>query len=109
MIYLYMAEKVTDTDYIINGIHNFPFDEVHGLGKSEDELKAKGYLVEELPMPNQTYGKKPVLHINPNTKELWYTYEDTPQEKKIAEIEQKSVELEAALMELTMLVAGGNA
>ena len=36
-------------DFEIQLIHNMPFDELNGLGKSEEELLKEGALVEEIP------------------------------------------------------------
>jgi hypothetical protein len=77
MIYLYDLQKITDTDYIVGGQHNVPFHPVYGLGKTKEQLEADGGIfVNELPQRDHIPGKVPVLHINPQTKELWYEYVD---------------------------------
>lgn len=72
-------EKVTDIKYKIGFIHNMPFDDEHGLGKTQAELESIGILVEEVPEPQIAENQRVAGHfINPTTKEIWYEYEDIP-------------------------------
>lgn len=105
MIYLYLLEKKSDTDVIVRGQHHAPFDPVDGLGKTEVELSKQGYLVESLPTPIE--GKKPILHINPTNKEVWYTYEEIqiPKEQTIEELKAK-IDLIQSAMDDLILVGG---
>lgn len=97
MIFLRVDGKKVTT------IHYMPFDEQHGLGKTKEELEQEGILVDEIPEPEQIEGKYPVLHCNPETKELWYEYEDIPKTKE--EIQQEKIEaLEQSIAELTMIM-----
>lgn len=43
--------------------------------RNEDE---DGLLVDSIPTPENIQGKIPVLFINPQTRELFYEYEDAP-------------------------------
>jgi hypothetical protein len=44
----------------------------------EDFERAGGIMVESLPIPEHKEGKMSVLLINPDTKELWYDYQEIP-------------------------------
>ncbi|WP_051404848.1 hypothetical protein [Bacillus cihuensis] len=63
-------------------IHNMPFDEKNGLGKSKEELDQEGVFVDAIPTPDTSNSDKvPVLKYNNG---LYYEYEDrqlTPEEK----------------------------
>ena len=84
-------------------IHHKPFDEKDGLGKTEEELLQIGALVDEIPEPEQKDGKIPVMYYDPENNKIYYEYEDKPlsPEERIALLEQ-------AILELTMLLGGGN-
>jgi len=84
-------------------IHHKPFDEKDGLRKTEEELLQIGALVDEIPEPEQREGKIPVMYYNPETNTVYYEYENKPltAEERIAMLEQ-------AILELTMLLGGGN-
>ena len=56
--------------------HMKPFDEKFGLNKTQEELEIEGLLVNELPEPEEQEGKISTLHINPQTKEMWYEYQN---------------------------------
>ncbi|GKV70295.1 hypothetical protein NCCP2716_27930 [Sporosarcina sp. NCCP-2716] len=58
--------------------HFMPFDEKEGLGKSEEELKKEGILVESIPEPEQREGFASILNVNPEDNSLFYTYEEVP-------------------------------
>ncbi|MBA7465932.1 hypothetical protein ES707_01104 [subsurface metagenome] len=65
------------------------------------EQKAKAILIENdaLPKVDILPAKSAILYLNPQTKELWYEYEDRPltQEELLTEISQKLT----ALIEVT--------
>ena len=54
---------------------------------------------EALPKAENLTGKNAVLYVNPQTKELWYEYEDRPltQEELLVEISQKLTTLTDAI------------
>lgn len=54
--------------------HHRPFDPEIGLGKTQEELKETGLLVENLPEFLTQEGKIPVLCLNFETNELFYDY-----------------------------------
>ncbi|MFO7153926.1 MAG: hypothetical protein DIU64_003055 [Caldicoprobacter oshimai] len=84
-------------------IHYMPFHPKYGLGKTEEELKQTGVLIDSIPEPEVREDKIPVLYYNPNTNSVYYEYEDSPltEQERIAMLEQ-------AIIELTMLLGGGN-
>ncbi|WP_207653319.1 hypothetical protein [Clostridium cochlearium] len=87
----------------VNYTHYMPFHEKHGLGKTQEQLEQEGILVDSIPEPKQIEGKAPILYCNPETKELWYEYEDIPptpedlQQEKIQALEQSMAELSATI------------
>lgn len=86
-------EKETDTRGRITLIHNQPYHEKHGL--SEERIK-EGIEVDSVPKSDNKEGKKAVVYINPQTKEIWYEYEDKKlsEEDRISELEKRIKELE---------------
>lgn len=78
MIYLNNLTKITDEKYNIGFIHYKPFDKIHGLNKSKEQLEKEGVLVESIPELKYTDGKQPIMYYNPIKKELFYEYEDIP-------------------------------
>ncbi|KZE41140.1 hypothetical protein AV540_25685 [Brevibacillus parabrevis] len=97
MIYVEYV-NVTDVKAVINFQHFMPFDKHHGLGKTEEELKTTGALVDSIPEPLYQDGKQPVLYINPKTKELLYEYADipSPEEDRITQLEKETTEIKKA-------------
>lgn len=76
-------------------IHHMPFDEKQGFGKTKEELEQTGALVESIPEPYDFQDKFAVLYCNPETKELWYEYEDLP-----LTIEEQLAEKDAQILKL---------
>lgn len=74
-IFLGHLQKVSDTDYIVNYINNYPFDPIHGEGKTEEELNQIGVVIDTIPEPEYHPDKTTITHVNPTTKEVTYTYE----------------------------------
>lgn len=62
--------------------HYMPFDSVNGMGKTEVELSQMGYLVDNIPEPEQIEGKIPEAHYSPE-KGFWYEYIDQPQSQNM--------------------------
>lgn len=58
-------------------IHNMPFDPVNGMGKTEAELLTMGYLLDDIPDPEQREGKIALPYYSPE-KGFYYAYEDAP-------------------------------
>jgi hypothetical protein len=92
--------KVSDTKYVARSTHNMPFDEVHGLGKTREELLNEGALVEE-PIEEYRPNTKLVTCYNPTTNECWYEYEELLNlnsaitEDRIAQLETDNANLKA--------------
>ncbi len=95
--------KVAEGKYRVGLIHNMPFDPVHGLRKSEEELRQIGVLVEDLPQPEIKEGKIAVLYCNPATQEVWYEYEDEP----ITPEKVMQGKIDVILQVLANIVGGG--
>lgn len=91
MIALFTGKKISDTDEIVT-------TQYFAIEQLTQEQLSKAILVESVPdNPERQIGKGTYLHINPQTKELWYEYVDRPltdseiitqQEERIAELEQ---------------------
>lgn len=109
--------------------NHFPFDPVHGLGKSKEELLTSGYLVESLPEIQPKEGYAAQLNYNPQTGEFSTSYNSLPLtvDGRVQQLESdlgqilmesaadkaKITELEKAqgdlLMEFATLKMGGSA
>lgn len=119
--------KVDEKEYV-QFTHYQPFDEVHGLGKSKEDLELEGFLVDSLPTPDSTDPSK-ISILKFDGLKFYYEYKDRPlsPEEKTQQLEQdlgqilmeraadkaKIAELEKAqgdlLMELATLKMGGSA
>ena len=87
-----------------------PFDQKHGLGKTKEQLEQEGLLVDSIPEPEQQEGKIAILYVNPETKELYYQYEDIPKiEEQIAKEELESIkaQLQVTQEAIDFLIMGG--
>ena len=84
-------------------VHYIPFDEVYGLGKTEEELLQEGYLVESIPEPEVIEGKAPVMKYDPATNTVYYEYVDIPPAPKTAE--QLIADQQAEINNLTIVIA----
>ncbi|MBS4195322.1 hypothetical protein [Lederbergia citri] len=122
MIY-FEVNRNNDVTYI----HNMPFDEKYGLGKTEQELRKTGILVESIPEAEQVTGKVPVLKYD--GENLYYDYIDAPisederfnqlqnelgnilfeSAKDKARINDLEMQQGNLLMEIALLKMGGNA
>jgi hypothetical protein len=88
-------------DNSIGLTHYMPFDEVHGLGKTKEELEESGLLVESLPISEDMIGKSQVLKYD-ETKGLHYEYVDrqlTPEEK-LEQVQEKQELMQQAIDDL---------
>lgn len=108
MTYLYSLKKISDTDYIVEGIHNMPLDPVNGLGKTKTELEKEGVFIDTLPAPDAP--KKGIdnrLHVNPKTKEVWYEQFEVPlsNDDEISQLKKQQALMQSAIDD--MLMTGG--
>lgn len=63
---------------IVTFIHHKPFDPVHGLGETRDELLKTGVFVDNFPAPEQKKGQRSIAYYNPEKKQVYYEYELAP-------------------------------
>lgn len=63
---------------IIQRIHRSPFDPVYGLQTPKDELLKTGFFIDEVPEPKIIEGKRAIAKYNPDSKQVYYDYEDIP-------------------------------
>lgn len=82
--------EINDENRVIF-IHYQPFDPINGLGKSEDELKESGYLVEDILEEEPIEGKLQSLYYDPSTEKMWIEYYDAPltEEQKVDIMNEK--------------------
>jgi hypothetical protein len=100
---LYFGNKISDTKMEVITKHYMP-------DMLTNEEKVGGILVdEELPKPEPQDGKRPVLYINPQTKEQWYEFVDVvggnthlTTEQRIAQLEKEKSNLQQAIDDLTL-------
>jgi hypothetical protein len=88
-------------------VHNMPFDEINGLGKTAAELQQIGALVDDIPEPEQIEGKDAVMYYSPQTNSVYYEYVDhvpTP-EKQLQQLKDQILAQQDAIAELTILLA----
>lgn len=89
MIYI----KLTSNNEI-DVIHYMPFDPIHGLGKSKEELESEGgVFVQAVPDPEHVPGKTAVLKYEDG--QLKYEYVDRPmtQEERIDAMQTENADL----------------
>ncbi len=92
--------KITETKALVQGKHYDPFSPTSGFGKTQEELEAESHIfVEEsdIPIPVDN-GKIANLYINPQTKEMWYEYQDMPK-SEIEILRDENRDLKIALAE----------
>lgn len=65
------GEKVDENNIKVTFQHFAPLDKKDGL--TEQQL-AEGYLVDEIPEPQQVQGSRPILCYNIAEKKCYYTY-----------------------------------
>ena len=99
MIYIEIADSGK-----VKFIHYIPFDSKYGLGKSEEELKQTGYLVESIPEYTEEIpeGEIPELHYD-GTDFSWVMV-DKPAIPK--DTDAKIADLEAQLQSTNQAVLG---
>lgn len=76
-----MAEIYIRTDpatKVVTFTHRRPFDPIHGLGQTREELLKTGFFVSEFPTPNSTPGMRAVAYYDHETKQIRYEYRALP-------------------------------
>lgn len=98
MIFLGGLTKITEGKSLVTFIHYQPFDEQHGLGKTQNELQQEGVLVDSIPAAEQN-GKTAHLFINPETRDMWYEYTEAtkPVEDQIEELKQQNATMQETI------------
>lgn len=101
MIFLGDLKEVGENKCLVGLVHNFPLHPTHGFNKTIVELKQEGVLIESIPKPEITEGKTATLFVNPETKEVWYEYEDLPLTPKdeLNQLKQDNTLLKMAIIE----------
>lgn len=108
-------ERITDTKALVTFTHFMPFDEIYGLGKTEQELLERGALVESEPQKEFHSDKQAMLFYNPQVNELFYEYVDIPlpENERIAQLEmateenkKANLDTQEAVLQLYEMVTG---
>lgn len=74
---------------VVTFVHRRPFDPIHGLGETRDNLLKTGFFVDEFPEPQANLGKKATAYYDHERKVVYYEYEVVPfSEKEQLEIIQ---------------------
>ncbi|OGX78212.1 hypothetical protein A6395_13400 [Exiguobacterium sp. SH31] len=92
----------------VRSTHYMPFDPIHGLGKTKEELENEGGIfVESIPEPDNVLGKNAVLKYE--NENLFYEYADRPlnNEEQIESLKAENQSLNTAVVELYEIVLGG--
>lgn len=100
MIYI----QIDNNGYVLYQ-HNIPFDPVHGLGKTEEELLITGILVDNIPLPYFVAGKQPITKYDNISKQIYFEYVDIPMsddERKNFNRDQEILIMKQALDELIL-------
>lgn len=63
---------------IVTFIHHKPFDPVHGLGETRDELLKTGVFIENFSQPETKQGQRAIAYYNPELRQVYYEYELAP-------------------------------
>lgn len=74
--------------------HHMPFDSIHGLGKTKEELEEEGGIfVESIPEPENRPGKNAVLKYDSGN--LFYEYVERPEsvEEKLGSLQDENADL----------------
>lgn len=73
-----MAEVYIRTDAssgVVTFVHRRPFDPVHGLGETRENLMKTGFFVSDFPEPVTAVGRKAVAYYDHERKKVYYEYE----------------------------------
>jgi hypothetical protein len=97
MKFLGDLKQIEGSIYQVGLIHNMPFDEVNGLGKTAEELSAIGVLVETVPESNPQEGYQTAgIFVDKSDNRVWWEYEPIP----VDEVEQQITDIQLALVEI---------
>lgn len=77
---------------VVTFVHRRPFDPVHGLGETRENLLKTGFFVNEYPEPETTIGKRAIAYYDHERKKVYYEYEVIPfTEKKRLDITEDAL------------------
>lgn len=93
MIYAGEMKKVSEGVYRVGLVHYMPFDEVNGLGKTQEQLQQEGILVEALPEKEDREGYEAELMYNGTSLYYEYVLNQESQEQRIADLENAIADL----------------
>lgn len=85
----------TNENNEVQSTHYMPFDPIHGLGKTKEELEAEGgILVDSIPEPENLPGKSAVLKYS-EADGLYYEYVDRPMthEERVDAMQMENADL----------------
>ena len=72
----------TNKDGVVTFVHYRPFDEKDGLGKTQEELQVKGYLVNKFPETKPVEGGTEIVKYDKKTEEFAITFTPSPSDEK---------------------------
>ena len=104
MVFIKDLKEITDGKFLIGYVHYMPFDSIHGLKKSKEELEKEGILIETIPEPQQIEDKKSIMYWNSKDRKIFYEYIDIPKTKeeilldRVKALEQSNAELMNLIM-----------
>lgn len=101
MIFLWLEDSPEQV-VKVRGCNYMPFDPTFGLGKTEEELRELGALVESIPDAEKIEGKRPIMLYDKVNESIVYEYEDSEQnlsfEEEIAQLKAQNAEILFALV-----------
>ena len=80
-----MAEvyiRADESTGVVTFVHRRPFDPIHGLGETRDNLLKTGFFVDEYPEPQASLGKKATAYYDHERKKIYWEYEIVPFSEK---------------------------
>lgn len=108
-----MAEVYIRTDKssgLITFIHRRPFDPVHGLGETRENLLKTGFFVSNFPEPITNPGTKAVAYYDHEQKKVTYKYEPVsyPERTRLSMLEDVANNLLMTVGPMRMMTMSAN-
>ena len=108
-----MAEVYIRTDKssgLITFIHRRPFDPVHGLGETRENLLKTGFFVSNFPEPVTNPGTKAVAYYDHEQKKVTYKYEPVsyPERTRLSMLEDVANDLLMTVGPMRMMTMSAN-
>lgn len=73
----------------------------------DEEQKSQAIAIESLPKPETPKGKYPVIKVDKSLNKVWWEYIDLPEDNEFDKLQEQIQDLQIALAELTIYLAGG--